>query len=188
MPFFAPREYRPFPLQTARNDITELGEAPTMIRLLDLPRGRDVLDVGCGPGYTTCAFARLLAPRRLVGLDVDASLLAEGAAVIAARGVDVELVCGDVRALPFADASFDLVIDFGTLFHIGRPDDALREIARVLRPGGLFVHETKLNAWLSHPVRSLRGAIPWKAAPSLSPWRSTWLWSARVRDGAAHRA
>lgn len=40
------------------------------------------------------------------------------------RGLDIELVQGDLRALPFPMASFDLVIDFGTCYHVSRPDDA----------------------------------------------------------------
>ncbi len=186
MPLLPPREYRPFPLKASRNDITELVELPTMVRLLAVPAGGRVLDVGCGPGYTTCALGRILAPERLVGVDLDAALLGEARGVLASRGVHAELVHADVRALPFEDESFDLVCDFGTLFHIGRPGDALREIARVLRPHGVFVYETKLNAWLAHPLRSLRGRIPWSAAPTLRPSRSTLLWGAHVRDGATH--
>ena len=68
-----------------------------------------MLEVGCGRGIALAPIVRQRAPERLVGLDVDQGLLEEAAGTLA--GLPVELVCGDVRALPFADASFDTVID-----------------------------------------------------------------------------
>ena len=115
----------------------------------------------------------------MVGLDVDRELLDEAAVNLA--GLPVELVCGDVRALPFADASFDVVIDFGTTYHIGRPLGALREIARVLAPGGRFCHETPLAQALSHPWRWAGRTLPWTEIPEMGGGRRTVLWSCRMR-------
>ena len=162
-------EYRPFPDEVGRNSAHGDIELPVMQRVLDLPRGQDVLEVGCGRGHGLSALRTLLAPRRLVGIDIDP---------VAVAGVEGALEA-DVRALPFPDASFDLVLDFGTLWHIARPLDGLREIARVLRPGGRLVHETKLNQLASHPVRALTRRVRWSAV--LRAERQTLLWGVRVK-------
>jgi ubiquinone/menaquinone biosynthesis C-methylase UbiE len=116
----------------------------------------------------------------LVGLDVDDRLLAEARERLDARRVRAELVGGDVREMPFADGSFDVVVDFGTCYHIDRPGLALREVARVLRDGGLFVHETPVSQLLAHPVRSTSRRLPWAAVPELARGRTAVLWSRRI--------
>ncbi len=92
-----------------------------------------------------------------------------------------ELVWGDVRDLPFADAAFDVVIDFGTCYHIARPGPALAEIERVLAEGGVFVHETRASQLLSHPARAWGRRLPWHLAPTLRPRRHGLLWASRSK-------
>jgi ubiquinone/menaquinone biosynthesis C-methylase UbiE len=174
-------EYRPFPDLGRRNLYQERIEVPVMARALGLPDGRRVLEVGCGRGVAIPPLLQCLRPRRLVGLDVDPGLLVRAGGTLRRRDGDVELRKGDVRQLPFPDASFDLVIDFGTCYHVGRRAQALREIVRVLSPGGLFVYETRLNQLLSHPVRSRGRWLPWQAVPELVPSRNALLWASRVK-------
>jgi SAM-dependent methyltransferase len=81
------------------------------------------------------------------------------------------------RILEIGCGPFDLVVDFGTCFHIERSVDALREIVRVLAPGGLFATETPLSQLLSHPVRSFGRRLPWRAVAALKPGRHAGLWS-----------
>jgi SAM-dependent methyltransferase len=176
-------EYRPFPDEPGRNQRQETLEVPVLVRALQISACARVLEVGCGRGIALPALWRLCRPQRLVGLDIDGGLLA----VAQTRLPDpaVELVCGDVRALPFADASFDLVIDFGTLYHVARAADGLREIARVLSAGGRFIEETTLSQLLSHPQRSFGRAVPWEAEPALLSEQWAGLWMSRRRMTAA---
>ncbi len=75
------------------------------------------------------------------------------------------------------------MVDFGTCYHVARREQALREIARVLAPRGLFVHETRASQLLAHPVRSFGRRLPWPALPELRPHRHALLWASRIRVG-----
>jgi SAM-dependent methyltransferase len=101
--------------------------------LLDAARvgpGVRVVDVATGPGYVAGAAARRGA--RVVGVDFSAAMLAEARRHYPA----VEFQAGDAEALPFPDGRLDaFVMSFG-LLHLARPDRALGEARRVLRPGG----------------------------------------------------
>ena len=107
--------------------------AEALLREFFHPRnGRpEVLDAGCGTGGMTSWLGHW---GRVTGLDV----ALEALELAQQRGVK-RLVRGSVEALPFADASFDLVTSFEVLYHLQVGDDqaALREFQRVLRPGGL---------------------------------------------------
>lgn len=175
-------EYQPFPNDGSRNWRQEHVEIPLMVRALGLPHRVRVLEVGCGQGIALPALAQYLEPSRLVGIDIDQSLLNEAHQRLRDTATRAELVVADVRQLPFPDRHFDLVIDFGTCFHVGRADDALREVARTLAPGGIFATETKLNQLLSHPVRSNGRYLPWKAVSVLAPRNRAWLWQSHWRQ------
>jgi ubiquinone/menaquinone biosynthesis C-methylase UbiE len=176
-------DYRPFPNVERRNAWQERAEIPLLIAALGLGRGGRVLEIGCGRGVALAPLARRLAPTRLAGLDVDAGLLAQARVRVANCAIDVELALGDVRALPFPDASFDVVVDFGTCYHVSRRARALAEIARVLVEGGRLVHETRLSQWLSHPVRSWWRRLPWQAVPELARECYALLWATRIKRG-----
>jgi ubiquinone/menaquinone biosynthesis C-methylase UbiE len=174
-------EYRPFPNEAGRDTRQATIEIPLMVRALGLPTGGRVLEVGCGRGVALPGLARLLRPSRLVGLDIEPAFLAEACQRLEVAGVVAELVPGDVRRMPFPRASFDLVVDFGTCYHIARPGAALAEIARVLALGGLFIHETPVSQLLSHPVRGFWRRLPWKRFACFERQRTAVLWSARRR-------
>jgi SAM-dependent methyltransferase len=174
-------EYVPFPDEEGRNDRQAGLEVPALVRALGLPSEARMLEVGCGRGIALPVLDRLCRPERLVGLDIDDGLLGKAADELVETGATAELIRGDVRELPFDDDSFDVVIDFGTLFHIARPEAAAAEIARVLAPGGLFVHETKISQVLSHPVRSRGRRLPSLRRHGLRRQRSALLWTSRAR-------
>ena len=106
--------------------------ATAMLALHDEDR---VLDVACGTGAFSRAFAQAVAPGGLVvGLDASATMLERAAT--AERPADLTYVRGDAMRLPFADRSFDAVCCFAALYLIDDPWCAIDEIARVLAPNG----------------------------------------------------
>jgi len=114
--------------------------------------GMDLLDVGCGPGTITVDLAARVAPGRVVGLDVSAAPLAEARDAAERAGVAVTFGEGDVYALAEPDASFDVVHAHQVLQHLTDPVAALREMARVCRPGGLIaVRDVDYGAFVTHP-------------------------------------
>jgi SAM-dependent methyltransferase len=101
------------------------------------PRSR-VLDVACGPGIVTCAFAQRAASA--TGLDLVETMLERAAERAASLGLEnVEWVHGDVDALPWPEGAFDAVVSRFSLHHLEAPELALREMARVCAPGGRLV-------------------------------------------------
>ncbi len=107
---------------------------------------RDILELGCGAGQG----ARFLRTRgaRAVGCDVSGGQLAQSRLLDARTGVTVPVVQADVQRLPFADGAFDLVVSaFGAVPFVADSAGVMREVARVLRPGGRFVFSA------THPTR-----------------------------------
>lgn len=111
------------------------------IALLDPPHGGSVLDLCCGTGDVAFHLVRSDETVRVTGVDFCAPMLdaARERARREARG-RVTFVEGDVAALPFADASFDGATMGFSLRNVVDIGDVLREIVRVLRPGGRFVN------------------------------------------------
>ncbi len=169
--------YRPFPTEEGRNRRQERLELPLMVHLLGLPAHGRILEIGCGTGVALSVFSKLCRPTLLVGVDIDRVLLSQAATRLRERDVHAVLVEGDARRLPFRSGHFDVVVDFGTCYHISRPHEALREIVRVLRPNGVFATETRLSQLLSHPVRAASRRLPWAAAPELARARHRLLWT-----------
>ncbi|MCG8605265.1 class I SAM-dependent methyltransferase [bacterium] len=174
-------EYQPFPLRGRRNYLQSHLELPLMIKALKLPTEKRMLEIGCGQGNALSILSKICRPSRLVGIDIDAEVLRRAQKNLAGSGVEAELYLEDVRQLHFPDQSFDVIVDFGTCYHINHRVKALREITRVLSTGGVFVQETRFNQLLSHPVRSCGRRIPWRMVPALIRTRSTLFWSSRVK-------
>jgi SAM-dependent methyltransferase len=108
--------------------------------------GRRVLEVGCGSA--PCARWLRTAGADVVALDLSGGMLARAAELNRSTGIDVPLLQADAGALPLTSGSVDLACSaFGGLPFVADVEGALREVARVLRPGGRFV------ASVNHPMR-----------------------------------
>jgi ubiquinone/menaquinone biosynthesis C-methylase UbiE len=103
-----------------------------------LRHGMRLLDCGCGPGPVTFELAGLISPGEVVGLDIDANLVERARQLAQEKQVaNVTFEVGDVIRLPYPDASFDAVYAQLVLFHLRDAVAALKEMRRVLRPGGI---------------------------------------------------
>jgi SAM-dependent methyltransferase len=177
------KQYEPFGNVESRNTMQARIEIPALLVALRPPRGGRVLEVGCGRGIALPVLADWLRPEELVGIDIDPVLVEIAKQHACALGLSATVFEADVRAIPFDDASLDLVIDFGTCYHVGGgvagSRAALGEIARVLKPGGRFIHETPVAQHLAHPVRSFGRRLPWSDVRSLVPERRRVMWTMR---------
>ncbi|GAA1974195.1 methyltransferase domain-containing protein [Kitasatospora viridis] len=143
--------------------------------LPELTAGQSLLDVGCGPGTITADLAQLVGPEgRVVALDTSAEVLAEAAAYAADRGIgNIDFEVADVFQLPYADGEFDVVHAHQVLQHLADPVGALREMRRVLAPGGvLAVRDADYAAMTWYPE-----------VPELDRWLELYRASARANRG-----
>jgi SAM-dependent methyltransferase len=107
-----------------------------------------VMDLGCGAGDSVDLFRALNPDVHWVGVDVEDSPEVSGR-----TRKDAEFVTFDGQRLPFEDASFDLVYCKQVLEHVAHPHELLREVARVLKPGGSFAGSTsQLEAFHSRSI------------------------------------
>ncbi|MET0663519.1 MAG: class I SAM-dependent methyltransferase [Ilumatobacteraceae bacterium] len=125
----------------------DLVNTPAFFAMLPAVAELSGLDLGCGEGHNT----RLLAER---GADVVALDIADAFVAAAAEcgGRGVRFVIADGAALPFASGSFDFVTAFMSLMDVGDPESTLREVERVLEPGG-FVQFSVVHPATATPIR-----------------------------------
>jgi ubiquinone/menaquinone biosynthesis C-methylase UbiE len=110
-----------------------------LLSLLELRPGLSLLDAGCGPGTDLPEMASQVGPDgRITGLDADPVMTAE-ARRRCANLPQVDLFEGDLHALPFGRGIFDRARTDRVLQHVADPAQALAELRRVLKPGGLLV-------------------------------------------------
>ena len=105
--------------------------------LQHLRPGMRVLDCGCGPGAVTVGLAQAVGHGEVVGVDIEARQVEAARALAIQRGVgNARFETASVYELPFPDQSFDAVYSQALLLHLAEPGEALKEMRRVLRPGG----------------------------------------------------
>jgi 2-polyprenyl-6-hydroxyphenyl methylase/3-demethylubiquinone-9 3-methyltransferase len=103
-------------------------------------RGKDVLDLGCAGGFMAEALARRGAT--VTGIDPAADAVEAARRHAAETGLRIRYDTGVGEALPYGDGAFDAVVCVDVLEHVADLDLVLSEVARVLRPGGLFLYDT----------------------------------------------
>ncbi|HVC10352.1 MAG TPA: class I SAM-dependent methyltransferase [Burkholderiales bacterium] len=150
-----------------------VGEA--LCEALDLRAGQRVLDVAAGNGNATLAAARRWC--EVISTDYVPALLARGEARAAANGMSVAFQEADAEALPFADASFDVVVStYGVMF---TPDQerAAAEMLRVCRPGGkIGLANWTPNGFIGQVFKTIGRQLPPPAGA-----KSPALWGTRER-------
>jgi SAM-dependent methyltransferase len=104
-----------------------------------LRAGMRLIDCGCGPGSITVDLARAVAPGEAIGIDLRKDALTHGRRLARGRGIaNVVFQAASVYQLPYADGSFDAAFACAVLQHLAAPLAALKEIRRVLKPGGVI--------------------------------------------------
>jgi SAM-dependent methyltransferase len=174
-----------------------LGAGVPSVLTIDLQRatvdvGVRVLDLGAGGGRHAFACAR--AGASVVALDTDSDECTTVAGMFAAMAevgeIDPDIpassMCGDALSLPFADASFDVVICSEVLEHIARDDLAMAECARVLRPGGVLALSVP-RAWPERVNWALSTAYHDRPGGHLRIYRRTILLARARRAGFSSR-
>jgi SAM-dependent methyltransferase len=108
-----------------------------ILERLAIPPGTKMLDVGCGAGQIAIPAAR--AGVRVTGIDLAPQQIEAARARASAEGLDARFEEGDAEQLPYADASFDVVVSLIGAMFAPRPDRVAAELARVCRPGGRVI-------------------------------------------------
>lgn len=158
----------PDPHEPASTSAIEFGNLEANCRFLcesgALVPGRRVLEIGTGRGSMLDWLGRQ--GMDAVGIEIRDELVRDARR----RHPDLAIVRASGTALPFADASFDLVVSFDVFEHIADSDGHLRDVTRVLRPGGEYLLQTP-NKWTNSVFETIR-------------WRSFTRW--RVDHCALH--
>lgn len=135
--------------------------------------GLRVLDVGAGPGTITADLAELVAPGRVTALEATEDALALSRTELARREIDADYVVGDVQALDLPDDTFDVVHAHQVLQHVADPVQALQEMRRVCRPGGIVAARDS----------DYHGFVWYPADPVLDRWMELYQQAARGNGG-----
>jgi ubiquinone/menaquinone biosynthesis C-methylase UbiE len=159
---------------TERQQVQDALLAPVSDLLIDRAKpgaGERIVDVGCGCGATTVAFAqRVGLSGHVLGIDISAPMLAR-ARQIAPAEMPVDFVLADATIYPFVSATFDLLVSrFGVMF-FAEPASSFANMRRALRPSGrlAFVcwREPRDNPWLMLPLQAAYQHAP--KLPQLGP-------------------
>jgi SAM-dependent methyltransferase len=141
--------------------------AVRLVKFAGVHAGQRVLDVGCGTGVVALTAAR--AGAKVTGLDLTPELLERARFNSQVAGLDIDWHEGDAEELPFADASFDAVLSqYGHMF-APRPEVAVSEMLRVLKPGGTIAFSTWPPDLLMGRMFMLIGSYMPPPPPGVSP-------------------
>jgi len=157
-----------------RSHRTRTAENSAAYLLPELRPGLSLLDIGSGPGTITADLAVRVAPGRVTALETSEAVLQHARDEVARRGVStVDFAVGDVLALDFPAASFDVVHAHQVLQHVTDPVAALREMIRVCRPGGVVAARDG----------DYGGFVWYPRNPGLDRWNELYHQAARANGG-----
>jgi ubiquinone/menaquinone biosynthesis C-methylase UbiE len=138
-----------------------LGDAEMLARIVRASATDGALDVACGPGTLALPFSRHV--RSICGLDLTPAILERARLAAAAERLgNLSFALGDAQALPFADGSLDIAVTSFSLHHMADPSGVIREMARVVKPGGrvgvidIRVPDDAQVAWMSNRIERIR--------------------------------
>lgn len=162
--------------------------AASLVNFARVQRGEMLLDVGCGTGVVAVTAARVGA--QVKALDLSPVLLERARWNAGTAGIAIEFTEGDVEELPYSDASFDVVLSqYGHMF-APRPEIAVAEMLRVLRPGGRIAFSTWPPELFIGRMFNLVGQYspPPAGAPPVSLWGDPNVVRERLADKVADLA
>lgn len=127
-------------------------EMPLLLELGGRLGGGRVLEVGCGRGVGTRLILEMSGAETVDAFDLDPAMVALARRRLARHGDRVRVALGDVERIDAEDGAYDAVFDFGIIHHVPDWRSALREIRRVLKPGGRFYSEEVLKKFILDPI------------------------------------
>ena len=122
-----------------------------ILPLLDLPQSGRVLDVGCGNGGISLLLAEHRPDLKITGADYESKPIEDASAYAARNGLkNLTFEQGDAHNLKYDDATFDAVVCQTVLTHVRDAETVIREMARVLKPGGIFFAAEYTNSAMAN--------------------------------------
>lgn len=119
----------------------------------DLPPGAHCMEIGCGCGVGARIIAAAFDPASISALDIDPRMITLARRKQRAWGLDrLRLLAGDAQKLPYRDACFDAVFNYGIVHHLEDWQSGIREVARVLKAGGAFYFEEIYPPLYANPL------------------------------------
>lgn len=126
-------------------------EARRLLRMGGSAPPGAVLEVGCGRGVGAAILLDCFRAQRVEAFDLDPDMVRRAYRRHQRRGNRARFWVGDVTCIPVPDATYGAVFDFGIIHHVPNWRDALKEVYRVLRPGGRFYVEEIMSRFLRNP-------------------------------------
>lgn len=127
-------------------------EARRLLCMAGPMRGGKALEIGSGRGIGAALILDVFGADVVDAFDLDPPMVALVRERLRPRGSRVHLWVTDAAAIPAASATYDAVFDFGIIHHVTEWRLALREVHRVLKPGGRFYAEEILASFIGHPI------------------------------------
>jgi ubiquinone/menaquinone biosynthesis C-methylase UbiE len=127
-------------------------EARRLFRLGGKTSGGLTLEIGCGRGVGVEILKDVFDVRQVHAFDLDPGMIELARRQLTPDRNRVDLWVGDVSAIAARDNTYDNVFDFGAIHHVVEWRSAVKEIYRVVKPGGRIYIEEILAKWITHPV------------------------------------